>query len=319
METTALSRWDALQSQIAIAEQEAKGQEFDYDSKSGNREARSYVAKLRKLRADVERCRKEAKAIHVERGRAVDVAAAGLESSVLALIAPHEQELQAIERREQQRQDAHRAVIAEIRALSLGVETSGVAEWRLIRLTEIDTSGLEEFRLEAEAELIVQRDLLLHIRGELAHREAEKAELEKLRAEHQARQKQKEEERIAREAVEAERRRTEREQREAAEAAAKREADALQAAEDARRAQEEAERRAEEAEARERDRLAAEERAAEERKRQEANEEGVRNSCKALLQKQLVAAMEGLSREGVATAIVAGKLHPALACHWNRV
>lgn len=318
-ETTALTRWEALQSQIAIAQDEAKDAEFDYEARAGNREARSYIARLRRLRADIERCRKDAKALHVERGRAVDQQAKALEASVLDLIAPHEHALEAIERREQQRVAAHRSAIYAIEALSHGVTTSSEAEARLAQLSEVDTSGLEEFREEAERVRAAHRDILLRMRGELATREAEIAELEALRAEREARQKRDEEERIAREAIEAERQRAEREQRQAAAAAAQREADAQAAVEAARAAQEEAERRAEEAEARERERQEAEERERRAAARTASEIAAARLKCEDLLRSQLVAAMEGKTREQVADEIVAGTLHPALACHWDRV
>lgn len=319
VETTALTRWEALQSQIAIAQDEAKNAEFDYEAKAGNREARSYVAKLRKLRADIERCRKEAKSIHVERGKAVDQRAKELETGVLDLIAPHEHALMAIEQREETRVAAHRSAIAAIEALSNGVTTSSEAEVRLVQLSEVNTNGLQEFRGEADRALATHRDILLRIRGELATREAEVAELAALRAEREARQKRDEEERIAREAVEAERQRAEREQQQQAAAAAQREADAQAAVEAARVAQEEAERRAEEAEARERARKEAEERQREEADRAAREIEKGKQKCKLLLHGQLVEAMTGKSRHEVADEIVEGTLHPALACHWNQV
>lgn len=318
-ETTALTRWEALQSQIAIAQDKAKDAEFDYEGKSGNKEARSYVARLRKLRADIERCRKDAKAIHVERGRAVDQQAKELEASVLDLIAPHEHALEAIERREQQRVAAHRSAIYAIEALSHGVTTSSEAEARLVQLSEVDTSGLQEFREEAERVLAAHRDILLRMRGELATREAEQAELEALRAELEARQRRDEEERIAQEAIEAERQRAEREQQQAAAAVAQREADARAAVEAAQAALKEAERRAEEAEARERERQEEEDRRRNAQARTASEIAVAKLRCEDLLRSQLVAAMEGKTREQVAGEIVAGTLHPALACDWDRV
>lgn len=339
--TSALSRWEALAADIAIASQEAESKVFDYRDKWDNKRARSWVAQLRKLKGSIERARKDAKSVHLERGRAVDEAARTLEAAVQGLIEPHETEIRAIEAEEQARVDAHKAVLDRIALLADGVTTAAEAEARLAELATIDTATLEEFSAaganrQAEVEL-----LLTELRDTLQRQEAERAELEALRAEKAAREEAERQERIRQEAIEQERQRAaqeaiehearirrEAEQRQRAseeqarverEAAARREAEALAAAEAARRAQEEAERRAAEAERREQERIAEQLRAEQERAAAEAKALQARKARAKALEKQLAAEMDGMTPASVASAIANGTLHPAIQIDWTQV
>jgi len=271
-EVTALSRWDALAADIAIASQDAEGRTFDYDDKWGYKEARSHVAGLRRLKGRIERARKDAKSVHLERGRAVDATAKTLEEAVQGLIEPHELALNRIAAVEEARIAGHRAVLDRIAALGdlSTIATAAEAEARLAELATIDSLELEEFATAGANRLADAIDgMEAHIEA-LRQREAEQAELEALRAEKAARDEAERHEAIRQQAIADERARAEQEriaeqqrieqeriaeqqrieqERIAAEAAAaRREADAAAAAEAARQAQEVAERRAAEAE-----------------------------------------------------------------------
>jgi hypothetical protein len=328
-ETSALSRWDALAADIAFATEQAEGKEFDYRDKWDNKQARSWVAQLRKLKGKIERVRKDAKAVHLERGRAVDETAKLLEATVQGLIEPHERELKVLEAEEQSRIDAHKAVLERIAALQEGVTTADEAQARLTQLATIDPSALEEFATAGANRKLEATEKLQSLWDSLRVQEAERAELEKLRAEKAAREEAERIERIRREAAEAER-------RSAAEAAQRAEADRLQreaiaAAEAARRQQEaiaaaDAARRAQ-AQAEERERMAiaaanaaqqAEvQRQAEEASRRQQAEEA-REKRAADLELSILAALGRMTREQVAAAIVAGTLHPAVCVDWTR-
>ena len=52
-ETSALSRWEALAADIAIATEESNAKRFDYSDATGNAQARSWMAKLRKLKGRI--------------------------------------------------------------------------------------------------------------------------------------------------------------------------------------------------------------------------------------------------------------------------
>jgi colicin import membrane protein len=336
-ETSALSRWDALAADIAIASEQAEGKAFDYRDKWDNKQARSWVAQLRKLKGAIERARKDAKSVHIERGRAVDEAAKLLEASVQGLIEPHERELKALEAEEQARIDGHTAVLARIAMLPENITTAAEAKARLADLLTIDTSKLEEFAAAGANRRLEAAEKLEALLETLTAQEAERAELEKLRAEKAAREEAERIERIRQEAIEAERRQaaeaaqraeferqareaaeTERRARRAAEAAA-REAETLAQAR-------QAERMAAEAAERERQALAAAEtlrqaeaqRQAEEARRRQQAEQARAQRLEAF-RDQLKAAMKGRTAAAVIEAIIAGSLHPAVTVDWSKV
>jgi len=309
-ETSALTRWDALAADIAYASEQAEGKEFDYRDKWDNKQARSWVAQLRKIKGKIERARKDAKAVHLDRGKAVDEAAKLLESSVQGLIEPHERELKALEAEEQARIDGHKAVLRRIAVLAEGAATAIEARAMLAELTAIDTTTLEEFaavganfQLEATEQLQSLIDLL-------QIQESERAELERLRAEQAQREAAERQEAIRQQAIAQERQR-------AAEAAEAREAQALANVAAAQQAQQIAEQRAAEAErraeasrqadaARQSDAVAAAHRAQEAREKRAAD-----------LERSILAALQKLTREQVAAAIVAGTLHQAVSVDWT--
>ena len=336
-ETSALSRWDALAADIAIASEEAEGKEFDYRDRWDNKQACSWVSQLRKLKGKIERARKDAKAVHLERGRAVDETAKLLEASVQGLIEPHEREIKALEAEEQARVDGHKAVLDRIAALPENVTTAAEAKARLDELLTIDTSTLEEFATAGANRRLEVAEKLEALLESLITQEAERAELEKLRAEKAAREEAERIERIQQEAVEAERRNAEADRlaREAEterqrlhaeeqankerEAAAAREVQALAAAAAARQAEQEANRREQEARAAAEaaQQAEAQRQADEARRRQQAEEaraqrlEGFRD--------ELAAAMKGRTAAAVVEAIIAGSLHPAVTVDWSKV
>jgi hypothetical protein len=316
-ETSALTRWEALAADVAIASDQAKEKQFDYRDKRENIRARSWVAQLRKLKGAIERARKEAKAVHLERGRAVDDAAKQLEKSVQGLIEPHERELTALEAEEQDRIHAHTAVLERITALAEGVTTSADAQARIDELMAIDFTTLEEFTVTA-AELHGKAfEQLQELCGTLRIQEQERAGLERLRAESAAREEAERLERLRQQAIAEERVRQEAEQRRAAEASAQREAQAMAAAEAARLAQQQAEQRAAAAEQQAKAARDAEAARAAEAAQAAARAEEARLKRAADLEMAICAAMAQMTREQVAAAIVSGALHPAVCVDWS--
>lgn len=177
-----LTRWEALAAEIATVTQESDCKEFNYRDTAGSESARSWIWKLRKLKGRIEKARKEAKSVHLERGRAVDEAAKTLEKAVLGLIEPHEKAIEAVEAEERSRIEAHRTVLDHISGLADNVTTSAEAQARLAELSTIDITLLEEFRsagLNRQAEAGAR---LKELCDSLLAQEAERAELEALRA-----------------------------------------------------------------------------------------------------------------------------------------
>jgi hypothetical protein len=288
-EIQAISRFEALQHDIAIAAEESLTKHFDYESKQGNKQARSWIAELRKIKASIERARKAAKDVHLQRGRAVDAAAKELEGKVLGLIEPHDKEIKAIEAKEEARVAAHRAVLDKIAQLAENVTTSAEAQERLLELTAIDVENLEEFSKAGINRQAEAAEKLKELWDELRIREAEQAELEALRAEKAAQQEAERIEQIRQEAA----------------------AEAEQRAEEAERRAQEAEQRAMELEAR----AAAPQAAAAPQEKPEQVEAVLLRDH---LVKVIAEAMAGKTRSQIASAIVDGTLHPAICIDWAK-
>jgi colicin import membrane protein len=325
-ELTALDRFDALALRIGAAEEESALKRFDYRDRFENKEARSWIYQLRQIKGSIERARKEAKAVHLERGRAVDEKAKLLEASVQGLIEPHQSAIDQIEAEEQARIDRHKAVLDRIAALADGVATSEEAQARLDELATIDATALEEFATAGANRLADAIEGLLLLRDALQQQETERAELEALRAEKAAREEAERIERIRQEAIEAQRREAaeaaqraeERRTREAAEAERRQQA-AEAAAEAARQAQERAEQREREAlAAAEAARQAEADRQAAEALRQQQAEQARAQRVEAF-RGELKAAMKGRTGPAVVEAIIAGSLHPAITIDWSKV
>lgn len=291
-----ITQYEELQNKVIIAKQGDKDKRFNYRDPKDNKLARSHVFSLRQIRGEIERARKSAKAYALDYGRRVDSAAAELEADVDALIKPHEDEIRKIEAEEKARVDAHKARIAGINGLK---DSNGVQSIKqsLEVAKALVTDDLQEFKAEADSAIL---DVIRTLETKLAEeekREAEAAELERLRREaaeraeadrierirqqaieeERARKDAEERARIAKEAKEkaerealakAEEERKEREAREAIAAAERKELEAKMAKERAERAAEEANRRAKEAERREKER--AEREAAEVKRIQES-------------------------------------------------
>ena len=330
-ETTAISRWEALACRIATAEEQALTKKFNYRDKWDDKAARSWIRELRSIKGGIEACRKEAKAVHLERGRAVDETAKLLEAAVQGLIEPHETAIKAIEAEETARIDAHRAVLDRIAALADAAPAEGEAgiidvDTRLAELAAIDTSTLQEFAqagLNRQAEAIEQLELL---RDKLEDQEAQRIELEALRAQAAARE---DADRIAR-AVEADRLAREQEAelqrlevheqaRKDREAAAAREAQALAQVEIARRAQEDAERLAREAAEREEARAKQEAEAAEQLRQAAVKAEEARQQRQDSFVATLIQILIATDPTAAARAIADGTLHPAVKVDWALV
>ena len=334
-ETTAISRWEALACRIATAEEQALTKKFNYRDKWDDKAARSWIRELRSIKGGIEACRKEAKAVHLERGRAVDESAKLLEAAVQGLIEPHETAIKAIEAEETARIDAHRAVLDRIAALADAAPAEGEAgiidvDARLAELAAIDTSALQEFAqagLNRQAEAIEQLGLL---RDKLEAQEAQRIELEALRAQAAARE---DADRIAR-AVEADRlgrvqeaerlrMEVQEQARKDREAAADREAQALAQVKIARRAQEDAERRAREAAEREQEIRAKQEAEAAEQLQQAIAKatalEDARQQRRDSFVATLIQVLIATDPTSAARAIADGTLHPAVVVDWTLV
>lgn len=256
-EVIRITQYEALKNDIAIAKQEASNAIFQYEDPKGNKAARSYVHSVRLLKGRIEAARKEAKSYALEYGRKVDAVAKEMESEVVALIAPHQEKIEEIEKREKQRVAGHRERLDLLAFLSNveNMDSSQISE-RIAEIKAFATEDMEEFTKEANAAKDAIIADLTEQFGKQKKAEDDAAELARLRKQEEERQQAEREERIRKEAREqAEREAAQREAQIRAEAAAKEQA--------AKEREERLAREAKEAEARrveqERERAAQEE------------------------------------------------------------
>jgi len=221
---TAVAEYAPFYSQLAELEQNNSTLVFAYETKKGNKEARSHINTLRLTKGALERTRKEAKAEYLKKGRAVDSEASEIESRIEAMIKVHQEPLDEIEQRETDRQaalQARVAAIVEFHALAqtqddLRAGIEGIESMKIgadFEELEVEAMRAKENRLEQ-----LRSCLMLRIKSD-----DEAAELERLRAESAARAQKDRDDAIAAEAV----RKTQAETTERAEAAAKKAAQAI--------------------------------------------------------------------------------------------
>jgi hypothetical protein len=184
-EAIVISQYEVLLADIDQAVADSADVSFDYNDPAGNKAARSYVAKQRKLRGRIEYARKEAKAWALEYGRAVDGQAKELEAKVLALITPHQQAIEKIEQAEARRVAKHKEQLDLIIDLGRLPHSSTEEELRsaLAAVVGIDPSVFEEFSGEAEAAQVRTIEKIELALADKADQAAKDAELEQLRAE----------------------------------------------------------------------------------------------------------------------------------------
>lgn len=242
---SAVAAYQPFYAQLMQLEADNASLAFDYESKKGNKEARSHVNSLRLTKGALERTRKEAKEESLRIGRAVDAEAKDIGGRIEAMILVHQVKIDEIEKRET---DRVAALKEKLDALGVIHSGSSAKDYKFhiatLEAVVIDDSW-QEFTADAararDASLAEHRRLL--VVQELADDEA--AELARLRAETAARAQRDHEETIAREATERAAAAAEAQAKAASEAAEKRELALKLVAETAERRRIEAEQKAE--------------------------------------------------------------------------
>jgi phage-related minor tail protein len=157
LDTEVFTPFDRVTSDIEIAEKEAIADFGDYKNPDVNKRARSYVAKLRKVRASVDKTRKaqnEAAQTYIQD---VNTFSKKLEARVTSLITPHETILKSIKDEEDARIAEHEnniQVIIDMGKAPVGVGSAQIQEYLDI-LKGIDHKTFEEFTPKADAELVI--------------------------------------------------------------------------------------------------------------------------------------------------------------------
>lgn len=273
--------------QAALAEMKAENDKvvFDYTTEAGLEEAGKHVWKIRRVKGKVEDRRKQLKRIALDLGKAVDEPAKQIKAELDAMIAVHQEPIDAAKQREADRKQAIQDaidLIGESAETPTALEPpSHEIESAIARVEAIDINPevYQERMAEAttrKAELLGQLRTCLHAASK---REQEQAELERLRREAAAREQAEREERIRAEAEA-------KAKREAEEAAARAKAEAERREREIKEQAKRAERQAVERAERDKQQAIEDER----RRQREAEEARERQAAKAKAQEEKRAA-----------------------------
>lgn len=213
---------------------------FDYTNEKGNKEARSHIYKLRRTKTAVDEARKKEKEESLKRGRLIDGEAKDIISQIEAMIEVHQKPLDEIERKEQDRIGRMQAIVDSlIDVCQLNWLTFSIDEITK-RLHEVEAVVVDAAFAEFMAPATTAKDkavaVLKAALDAAQKRDAEAAELDRLRAEIRERAQKEREERIALLAAEKAKAEAEQRGKEMQEAAANRERELMAQAEQAKRA-----------------------------------------------------------------------------------
>ena len=199
----ALDVYRPFYTELAKLKQNTLTLAFDYASKDGLKDAKSYVFALRKSRKPMKDAHDRAKVDHLEFIRRVDGQYNELDAKLDEIIEIVDGPIKAAEAREAERVAGHRQVIDYIASLEVtpGMSSDDVATLCGRLAAAVVDESLEEFRDEAAVLYAQQSTALQAAHAAAVKREAEEAELAALRAEKAARDQRDHEARIAQEAA----------------------------------------------------------------------------------------------------------------------
>lgn len=176
---------------------------FDYASRKGNKEARSYIQKHRNSKTAITSIHKEEKSGALEYGRKLDVIKNRLHSEFDEMIELHAKPLREIEEKEKARIEAHNINLSTFNQydnMPAHSESSRFeAELQRVEKIKIDSSW-EEFKGEAALLKDGAITALKEIIQAKKTQEAEQAELKRLRQEKFEREQKERNDQIAKEA-----------------------------------------------------------------------------------------------------------------------
>lgn len=202
-----LAVYDPFRAQLAELGAHNKSLVFDYETPSGNKEARSHIYKLRQVKAALDKARTAEKAASLEYGRRVDGEAKSIHEQIEGMISVHQKPLDEIETREKERIEKHQQTIAAIQAVITLLPGAPDKDAALLRveldaLEVMDLGDMQEFSEEALRCKDEATRILRDRHTKRVKYESEQAELADLRVKAEAQAKKDREEQIASEATE---------------------------------------------------------------------------------------------------------------------
>jgi hypothetical protein len=310
LDTTVLTPFDRITSEVEIAESKAVATFGDYTNPTISKAARSYIYSLRQVRTSIDRTRKAQNDEAQSYIRNVNGFAKELTERVTALIEPHERIIKGIKEAEKERIAAHEADLDTIIEMRRGPHGDSARIMKLLDdLAGIDPTTFEEFTPKADAEIQITKAALEEaLQAAIDHEEAEAARQKKREEEAEAARLKREAEIADAAAAKA-----------TADAEAKAERDKAKAAEEAEAAIE-AERK--KAEAAERKVAAAEAKAASHETQVETHRSAPETVSEGPTEEQrdaMISYIVDLTLDHIARMLVKGELHPAITVDWSKV
>ena len=179
-----IAAFSEFRSQLATLKHDNSKAVFNYTDPKGNKEARSHIYKLRQTKSAVDKVRKEQKQESLDYGRRVDQQAREISEEIEGMIQVHEEPLREIEVKEAARVAGIKERIAAMEAYAhIDEFTSGDVKALLagVEAFAIDDS-LQEFQAEAAIIKDGARAAIAKMIESSEKREADQAELDRLRA-----------------------------------------------------------------------------------------------------------------------------------------
>lgn len=193
-----------LRNQLAELKKQNQSLVFDYESKKGNADARSYVYKLRQTKSAVESARKKEKEESLNYGRKVDAEAKEITAELESMIDVHQKVIDEIENREKLRIAGHEAALKYIQSLgefSVLPATQEI-EKRIKQFTNLAPRNWQEYE-EKYNDAVKTLSGILEVRLAVSQRhDDEQAELKRLCEESAVREQKEREYKIAADAAE---------------------------------------------------------------------------------------------------------------------
>lgn len=205
-----ISAYKPFREQLAELQEKNAAKSFNYEDPKDEKEARSHIHSLRRVKGDLERTRKAEKAESLELGKRIDAQAKAIEAEIDALIDVHAKPIEEIESREKERIERIKSGFAAIANLTTkadpfgGLHPSATLKANLATLDAIEFDG-ETYKESLPDAVRAKEDGATVLRAHIAEaekREAEVAELAKLRQEKEERERRDREELIRQEAAE---------------------------------------------------------------------------------------------------------------------
>jgi len=151
-----LAVFDPVKAQIAEWKEESRKLVFDYEDEQGNKDARSHIFILRKLKGEVARIHKEAKADALAYGRRLDAKKNEYTADVEEMINYHYEPIKAIEDRETaRREEIARKIEAEREAEEAKRQADLEAREKAVREAEEKQQAEKEAKEQAEREKLI--------------------------------------------------------------------------------------------------------------------------------------------------------------------